>query len=112
MAPPVADWRLTHGHQSQTFLPVAEELIDSVSSQPTSSTSATWGPATTPRLGKSLRTPSSSPSRLGCSPGAVHEAGGAGEDYEMRLWIHHGTSGMPHLPKTGDVVEYDAPSGR
>ena len=35
------------------------------------------------------------------------EAGGAGEDYELRLWIHHGTSGMPELPKTGDVVEYD-----
>ena len=35
------------------------------------------------------------------------EAGGVGEDYELRLWIHHGTSGMPELPKTGDVVEYD-----
>ena len=29
-----------------------------------------------------------------------------GEDYELRLWIHHGTGGMPHLPTTADQVEY------
>ena len=35
------------------------------------------------------------------------EAGGVGEDYELRLWIHHGDDGLPELPKTGDTVEYD-----
>ena len=25
---------------------------------------------------------------------------------ELRLWIHHGTGGMPHLPTTSDQVEY------
>ena len=35
------------------------------------------------------------------------EEGGVGEDYELRLWIHHGSSGLPHLPTTGDSIEYD-----
>ena len=35
------------------------------------------------------------------------EEGGVGEDYELRLWIHHGSSGLPHLPRTGDSIEYD-----
>ena len=35
------------------------------------------------------------------------EEGGVGETYSLNLWIHHGPTGMPHLPKTGDRVEYD-----
>ena len=34
------------------------------------------------------------------------EEGGVGESQELRLWIHHGTGGMPHLPTTSDQVEY------
>ena len=34
------------------------------------------------------------------------EEGGAAETQELRLWIHHGTGGMPHLPTTSDRVEY------
>ena len=35
------------------------------------------------------------------------ESGGIGEDYTLDLWLHHSSTGMPHLPKTGDVVIYD-----
>ena len=35
------------------------------------------------------------------------EDGGVGEVYSLSLWIHHSSTGMPHLPKTGDVVFYD-----
>ena len=35
------------------------------------------------------------------------EEGGIGEEYLLNLWLHHSSSGMPHLPKTGDMVIYD-----
>lgn len=34
------------------------------------------------------------------------EEGGVGESQELRIWIHHGTGGMPYLPSTADSVEY------
>ena len=36
------------------------------------------------------------------------EAGGTAETYELRLWIQHGTTGMPHLPTTADSITYDS----
>ena len=36
------------------------------------------------------------------------EEGGVGEEYLLNLWLQHSSSGMPHLPKTGDVVIYDS----
>jgi hypothetical protein len=35
------------------------------------------------------------------------EAGGTAETYELRLWIDHSASGLPHLPTTADRVIYD-----
>ena len=35
------------------------------------------------------------------------EQGGVGESYELRLWIHHASSGLPQLPTTSDRVVYD-----
>ena len=35
------------------------------------------------------------------------EQGGVGETYELRLWIHHASSGLPQLPTTSDRVVYD-----
>ena len=35
------------------------------------------------------------------------EQGGVGETYELRLWIHHASSGLPNLPTTSDRVVYD-----
>ena len=35
------------------------------------------------------------------------EEGGIGEEYLLNLWLQHSSSGMPHLPKTDDEVDYD-----
>ena len=89
-----------------TFLPIAEELIDSVF--PTHvvyirNLGSSYDPAT----GEVTQNTEQFTIKAGVLSRGRSEAGGAGEDYELRLWIHHGTSGMPELPKTGDVVEYD-----
>ena len=88
-----------------TFLPVAKELIDSVF--PTGirylrNAGSSYDPATgdvTPNV-----------TQYDISAGILSrgrtEQGGVGEDYELRLWIHHGTGGMPFLPTTADEVEY------
>ena len=92
-----------------TFLPVAEELIDNVF--PTGivyirNLPPTYDPST------GDVTPSSE--TINCKAGVLSrgraEDGGVAESYELRLWIHHGSSGMPHLPTTADVVEYDSTS--
>ena len=91
----------------QTFLPVAEELIDSVF--PTAIVYIrNLGSSYDPASGEVTQNTEQYTIKAGVLSRGRIEAGGAGEDYELRLWIHHGTSGMPHLPKTGDVVEYDA----
>ena len=36
------------------------------------------------------------------------EEGGSAATYEISIWIHHGTAGVPFLPLTGDAIEYDA----
>ena len=92
-----------------TFLPVAEELIDSVF--PTNIVyTRNLPPSYNPSTGDV--TPSSQ--TIDCKAGVLSrgraEDGGVAETYELRLWIHHGSSGMPHLPTTADVVEYDSTS--
>ena len=92
-----------------TFLPVAEELIDSVFA-----TNILYirnlPPAYDPSTGDVTQTTE----QINCKAGVLSrgraEEGGVAESYELRLWIHHGTSGMPHLPTTADVVEYDSTS--
>lgn len=36
------------------------------------------------------------------------EEGGSGATYEISIWVHHGATGVPFLPLTGDAIEYDA----
>ena len=88
-----------------TFLPVAQELIDSVF--PTAinyvrNDGSSYDPAT------GTVTPNTTLYEI--SAGVLSrgrtEQGGVGETHELRLWIHHGTGGMPHLPTTSDQVEY------
>ena len=90
-----------------TFLPVAVELIDSVF--PTDIVyTRNLAPAYDPSTGDV--TPASE--TINCKAGVLSrgrvESGGVGETYEIRLWIHHASSGMPYLPTTGDVVTYDS----
>ena len=89
-----------------TFLPVAVDLIDNVfptdvvyvRNQP-----PTYDPATGDVVVNS--------EQLNIKAGVLSrgrvEAGGVGETYELRLWIHHASSGMPELPTTADAVQYD-----
>ena len=35
------------------------------------------------------------------------EGGGVGGEIEMRLWVHHGPTGLPTIPLTSDAVLYD-----
>ena len=90
-----------------TFLPVAEELIDQVF--PTGITYIRLlGTGYDPGTGQVTQTVEQYAIKAGVLSRGRMEEGGVGETYELRLWIHHGPTGMPHLPKTGDVVEYDS----
>lgn len=94
-----------------TFLPVAVELIDSVF--PTDiKYIRNNGPTYDPETGDVTQDTTEYDIKAGVLSRGRSEAGGVGEDYEIRLWIHHGDDGMPELPKTGDNVEYDSTTWR
>ncbi len=90
-----------------TFMPVAVELIDSVF--PTAITykrdeGSSYDPATgyvTPNVVDYAI-------KAGVLSRGRTEAGGTAETYELRLWIQHSASGLPHLPTTADRVVYDS----
>ena len=88
-----------------TFLPVAKELIDSVF--PTTvayirNSGGSYDPAT----GDVTANSTQFDINAGVLSRGRLEEGGVGESQELRLWIHHGTGGLPHLPTTSDQVEY------
>ena len=88
-----------------TFLPVAEELINNVF--PTAirylqNKPGSYDPAT----GQVTKDTTLYEINAGVLSRGRTEEGGVGETQELRLWIHHGTGGMPHLPTTSDQVEY------
>lgn len=92
-----------------TFLPVAVELIDSVFP-----TAIVYTRNLTPGYDPTTGDVTPSQQVINCKAGVLSrgrtEDGGVGESYELRLWIHHGSSGMPHLPTTADTIEYDSTS--
>ena len=89
-----------------TFLPVAEQLIDNVFP-----TAILYERVLPPSYDTTTGKVTDSIMQINCKAGVLSrgrvESGGVGETYELRLWIHHGTSGMPHLPTTADRVVYD-----
>ena len=90
---------------SGTFLPVAEELINQVFPTPITyirNDGGTYNPAT----GEITVNSTQYTINAGVLSSGRTEQGGVGEDHELRLWIHHGTAGLPHLPTTADQVEY------
>ena len=88
------------------FLPVAAELIDQVF--PTAITYVKVAPPTyDPATGDITVNETQYAIKAGVLSRGRVEAGGVSETYELRLWIHHGLTGLPLLPTTGDVVEYD-----
>ena len=89
-----------------TFLPVAIELIDQVF--PTSvkyrrMNGVSYDPAT----GEVVQDTTEYSIKAGILSRERTEEGGVAEEYLLNLWLHHSSSGMPHLPKTGDEVDYD-----
>ena len=89
-----------------TFLPIGENLVDNVF--PTNvtyirNTGTSYDPAT----GEVTEGTEQLAIKAGVLSRGRVEAGGVGETYEIRLWIHHGSSGMPELPTTADSVQYD-----
>ena len=93
-----------------TFLPVAVDLIDNifptdiVYRQPAAST---YDPTT------GLVTPGGTidtPMKAGILSRGRTEEGGSNETYELRLYIHHGATGLQGVPETGDSVFYDGRS--
>jgi hypothetical protein len=89
-----------------TFLPLAEELIDSVFPTPIKYY-VTTTPAYDPSSGQATEQSTEYLINAGILSRGRTEQGGAAEEYELRLWIHHGSAGLPVLPKTSDRVFYD-----
>ena len=88
------------------FLPVAIELIEQVF--PTSVTYRRMnGVSYDPGTGEVVPDVTEYSVKAGILSRSRTEQGGIGENYTLDLWLHHSSSGMPHLPKTGDVVVYD-----
>ena len=88
-----------------TFLPVAKELIDSVFPT-TVAYIRNNGGSYDPSTGDVTVNSTQYDINAGVLSRGRLEEGGVGESQELRLWIHHGTRGMPHLPTTSDQVEY------
>ena len=88
------------------FLPVAEELIDRVF--PTAiKYIQTDQPIYSPETGQVVPNVTEYDINAGILSSGRNEAGGIDEQQELRLWIHHGSRGLPVLPKTSDRVFYD-----
>ena len=88
-----------------TFLPVAEELINQVFPTPITYIRVNGG-AYDPSTGDMTVDQMQYTISAGVLGTGRTEQGGVGEDHELRLWIHHGTGGLPHLPTTSDQIEY------
>ena len=89
-----------------TFLPVAVELIDNVF--PTAVTFHQHGTKTfDPETGAVTGTDTDHNISAGVLSRKRIEEGGTAETYEISIWVHHGTSGLPFLPTTEDSFTYD-----
>ena len=89
-----------------TFMPVAVELIDSIF--PTAIVyKRDEGSSYDPQTGDVTQNIVDYAINAGVLSRGRTEAGGTAETYELRLWIQHSASGLPHLPTTADRVVYD-----
>ena len=87
------------------FLPVAEELIDNVFPTPIKYLQ-TENPTYDPSSGQVVPNVTEYSINAGILSSGRMEQGGVAEEHELRLWIHHGSAGLPVLPKTSDRVFY------
>lgn len=89
------------------FLPVAKELINEVF--PTAivyrrDNGSVYDPAT----GDMTQNIQTFNINAGVLSRGRMEAGGTSETFELRLWIEHSDTGLPHMPTTADRVVYDS----
>lgn len=89
------------------FLPIAENLIDSIF--PTAvvyhrANAGTYDPVT----GTAAGGETDHNIKAGVLSRKRTEGGGANDPYELMLWVHHGTTGLQFLPVTDDYVTYDS----
>ena len=88
-----------------TFLPIGEELVGQVF--PTQiSYFKNDGSGYDPSTGEVTENITQHDIPAGVLSRGRTEAGGVGEVYELRLWIHHGRGGLPALPTTSDSLSY------
>lgn len=92
---------------TSTFLPVAVELIQRVF--PTAIVyHRNSGTSYDPGTGDVTQNIEDFAIKAGVLSRGRLEEGGVGENYELRLWIDHSVSGLPHLPTTADSLTYDS----
>ena len=91
---------------SSTFTPIAVELIDSVFPSDIVYRRRLHG-GYDPATGQVTTTSTDTAMKAGVLSRARSEEGGTGETWNLTLWIHHGPTGLPFLPTTGDEVIYD-----
>jgi hypothetical protein len=92
---------------TNTFLPVAIELIQNVFPTPITYTRR-LGTSYDPATGEVTENTQAFNISAGVISRARVEEGGVGETYTLTLWIDHSATGLPHLPTTADSVTYDA----
>lgn len=88
-----------------TFKPVSDELINNVFPTPIvylRSKGMVYDPAT----GEVTEDVEQFNIKAGIEQISIQEEGGVAEEREIKLWIDHGSRGMPHEPTTGDRIEY------
>ncbi len=89
------------------FGDVAVELIDNVFDTPITfrqHTTATFDPLT----GATSITDTPHVVNAGVLARNRVEDGGTGETYDISIWVHHGSAGLPFLPTTEDSFTYDS----
>jgi hypothetical protein len=89
-----------------TFLPVAVDLIDNVFPTPIEYF-LTGAPSYDPATGEVTPDVVQISINAGVLSRGRVEAGGPGEEYELRLWIQHSGTGLRAVPTTADRVLYD-----
>ena len=90
---------------TSTFRPVAVELIQNVF--PTAIVYSRISTAYDVSIGEVTETISNYNIKAGVLSRGRVEEGGTAEQYELRLWIDHSATGLPHLPTTADTITYD-----
>jgi hypothetical protein len=91
---------------SGTFTPAAVQLIDGVFGSDITYRRTLHG-GYNPATGQVQNTVTDTPIKAGIISRARSEEGGTNETWNLTLWVHHGATGLPFLPTTGDEVLYD-----